>query len=360
MEAVDVRGRFVWHQLLTRDVPGAKKFYPSLTGWKAQPWKLDPTYTVCHSGDVPTAGIMAMAPEFPAEVPAHWMPYIGTRDVDGIAEAAVHAGGYIVKQPSDMKGAGRYAVLADPQGAVFAVIDPENARAEQKGMPPAGQFSWHELATTDNEAAFAFYSNLFGWDALQRMDMGPLGVYLIFGWNGEQKGGIYIKPASQGAQATWLPYARVPDVDATAATVESIGGKLIQPPMDVPGGRITVVVDPSGAAFALHSIPDAPGAPAAVSSNTPKPKSATAKSQVTPAPARPRTKPNTTAKPKAKSKAKARTKSRAKTPIRPTKAKTATRKSSAGKSMSTTKTKPRAKTKGPVRAKAKKAARRKK
>ena len=74
MEAVDVRGRFVWHQLLTRDVPGAKKFYPSLTGWKAQPWPADPTYTVCHAGDVPTAGMMAMAPEFPAEVPPHPLP----------------------------------------------------------------------------------------------------------------------------------------------------------------------------------------------------------------------------------------------------------------------------------------------
>jgi predicted enzyme related to lactoylglutathione lyase len=93
MEAVDVRGRFVWHQLLTRDVPGAKNFYSKLVGWKTQPWPLDPDYTVCHAGDVPAAGMMAMAPEFPAEVPPHWMPYIGTRDVDAVAEAAVLDGG---------------------------------------------------------------------------------------------------------------------------------------------------------------------------------------------------------------------------------------------------------------------------
>ena len=46
-------------------------------------------------------------------------------------------------------------------------------------MAPMGTFSWHELATSDNEAAFAFYSGLFGWDAISRMDMGPMGTYLI-------------------------------------------------------------------------------------------------------------------------------------------------------------------------------------
>ena len=173
MEAVDVRGRFVWHQLMTRDVPGAKKFYSKLIGWKPQPWPLDPTYTVCHSDAGPVAGIMAIPADMPAEVPAHWLQYIGTRDVDGTAQAAVRAGGSIVKAPSDMQGAGRYAVLKDPQGAVFAILDPENARPEVAGVPPLGAFSWHELATSDNEAAFAFYSGLFGWDAMARMDMGP-------------------------------------------------------------------------------------------------------------------------------------------------------------------------------------------
>ena len=130
MEAVDVRGRFVWHQLMTRDVSGAKKFYSKLASWKTMPWPLDPAYTVCHADAGPVAGITEMPAGLPAEVPPHWMQYIGTRDVDATADAAVRAGGSIVKAPSDMQGAGRYAVLQDPQGAVFAIIDPENARPE--------------------------------------------------------------------------------------------------------------------------------------------------------------------------------------------------------------------------------------
>lgn len=315
MAEIDVRGRFVWHQLLTRDVPGAKKFYPTLTGWSTQAWPPDPTFTVCHSGDVPTAGMMPMAPEFPAEIPAHWMQYIGTRDVDATAEAAVLAGGYIVKQPSDMKGAGRYAVLADPQGAVFAIIDPENARAESGDRPPLGQFSWHELATSDNEAAFAFYSNLFGWEASRRMDMGPLGVYLIFAQNGVEKGGMYIKSAEMPGQPFWLPYVHVPSVDAAVSVVEAGGGKILQPPMDVPGGsRIVVITDPAGAAVALHSYPDTmTTAPAKA---RPKPK-AKAKAKAKPKPvakvkARPMARKKPAKKSRPKVKVKVKTKSKAK------------------------------------------------
>ncbi len=294
MEAVDVRGRFVWHQLMTRDVPGAKKFYSKLVGWKTMAWPLDPAYTVCHADSGPVAGIMALPAEVPAEVPSHWMVYIGTPDVDATADAAVKAGGSVIKSPSDMQGAGRYAVLADPQGAVFCIINPENARPEAAGMPPVGAFAWQELATTDNEAAFAFYSQLFGWEAMQRMDLGPTGIYLIFGSNGVQRGGIYIKPADMPAPPNWLPYAAVPNADNAHAFVMSSGGKELAAPMDVPGGgRITCFVDPTGAAFAVHSM-SAAAAPAEKPAARPKAKpKAKAKAKVA-------------AKPKAKSKTKAR------------------------------------------------------
>jgi hypothetical protein len=312
MEAVDVRGRFVWHQLLTRDIPGAKKFYAKLVGWKAQPWPLDPGYTVCHAGEVPTAGMMEMTPEVPAEAPPHWLQYIGTRDVDGTAEAAVRAGGSIIKPPSDMKGAGRYAVLQDPQGAVFAVIDPENARAEPAGVPPLASFSWHELATSDHEAAFAFYSNLFGWDALQRMDMGPMGTYLIFGQDNVQKGGIYIKPADSPGAPNWLPYCHVANVDQAVETAKAGGGTLMLPPMDVPGGsRVAVLMDPTGAAFAIHSMPAA-AMPEASSATAAKPKGSASPKPRAATRAKAKAKPKPKPKVKAKMKAKTRPKAKAK------------------------------------------------
>ncbi len=162
--------------------------------------------------------------------------YIGTRDVDGTAAAAVRAGGSILKGPEDIKGAGRYAILKDPQGAAFAILDPENARPEAAGPPPGGSFAWHELATSDNEAAFAFYSGLFGWDAMERMDMGPVGIYLIFGSNGVQRGGMYIKPPDMPAPPNWLPYVSHANADKAMETAVATGGKSMNGPMDVPGG----------------------------------------------------------------------------------------------------------------------------
>jgi predicted enzyme related to lactoylglutathione lyase len=268
MEAVDVRGKFVWHQLMTRDVPGAKKFYSQLAGWKMQAWPPDPNYTVCVAGDVPAAGIMAIPDDLAAQVPAHWLQYIGTRDVDGVADAAVRAGGTLMKSPADMQGAGRYAVLKDPQGAQFAILDPQNARPEIIGVAPSGSFSWHELATTDNEAAFAFYSALFGWDAITRMNMGPIGTYLLFGWNGQQRGGMYISPAGAPNPPGWLPYVSVPNADARYALATANGAREMFSPMDVPGGgRIAAIIDPAGAAFAVHSMP-ASGAVSGVSAPT--------------------------------------------------------------------------------------------
>jgi predicted enzyme related to lactoylglutathione lyase len=273
MEAVDVRGRFVWHELMTRDVPAARKFYSKLTGWKPQAWPLDPTYTVNHSEHGPQSGFFGIPADMPAEMPAHWVTYIGTRDVDGTVAAAVRAGGSVVKGPDDIKGAGRYAVLKDPHGAVFAILDPENSRAEPTGWPPHGSFSWHELVTTDHEAAFAFYSALFGWDALARHDMGPMGTYLIFGSHGVERGGMFIKPAENPGAPYWLPYVSIPDADAAFATATGSGAKVLVPPMTVPGGtRIAQLMDPTGAAFAVHSAGAPAEAPAPAPAAKPGPK----------------------------------------------------------------------------------------
>jgi predicted enzyme related to lactoylglutathione lyase len=309
----DVRGRFVWHQLMTRDVPGAKKFYSKLVGWKTMPWPLDPAYTVCHAELGPVAGIMEIPAEFPSDVPSHWVQYIGTRDVDATADAAVRAGGSVMKAPSDMQGAGRYAVLKDPQGALFAIIAPENARPEGAGPPELGTFSWHELATTDNEAAFAFYSGLFGWDAIQRMDMGPSGAYLIFGQNGVQRGGMYI-PSTAQMPPSWTPYAHVPDADEAHALATTLGSTPLFGPMEVPGGsRVGGLVDPAGAVFAIHSMPAVTAAATPAAEPTPR---ARAKPKARPArkPAAKKVAPKKKA-PARKAKAKAKVKVKAK--VRP-------------------------------------------
>ena len=146
------------------------------------------------------------------------------------------------------------AVLADPQGTVFAVYTPE-APTPSSDTPALGEFSWHELATTDPAAALGFYSALFGWEKTNSFDMGPeSGLYQMYGWGGKSMGGIYKKPADMPAPPNWLPYAMVANADQAAARATAAGGQIVNGPMEVPGGdRIAVILDPQGAAFAVHS-----------------------------------------------------------------------------------------------------------
>lgn len=115
--------------------------------------------------------------------------------------------------------------------------------------------SWHELATTDHEAAFEFYSELIGWEKQEAMDMGEAGVYQMYGRpGGEMLGGMYNKTADQPGPPAWLYYVVVRDLKAAIKKVRSGGGKIVVEPMEVPGGsRIAVGIDPQGAAFGLHA-----------------------------------------------------------------------------------------------------------
>ena len=146
-------------------------------------------------------------------------------------------------------------MLADPQGAVFAAHTAEGDVPGHDGPWPVGEFSWHELATTDPSAAFDFYSGIFGWVKTDAMDMGPGGIYQMFGRSKDRSvGGIFKKSAEMPGPCVWLLYIRVDSVDTRATIVQELGGKILNGPMDVPGGgRIAQCLDPQGAAFAIHS-----------------------------------------------------------------------------------------------------------
>ena len=120
----------------------------------------------------------------------------------------------------------------------------------------SGEFCWNELMTTDSSAAFNFYSQLFGWKILQEMDMGPIGVYRVFGIGDRQMGGIMTVPKGSGLPPMWIYYTETPDLDAALERAKKRGATVMNGPMDVPGGgRIAQLKDPQGAAFALHEAP---------------------------------------------------------------------------------------------------------
>lgn len=128
--------------------------------------------------------------------------------------------------------------------------------SEQHQMPAAGTFCWNELSTNDLDAAKRFYTELLGWQ-LKESDATGMKYTEIVASTGEHIGGIYQSGPECGGEAPphWMSYVAVDDVDARAARVESLGGKVCVPPMDIPNvGRFCVINDPSGAALSLITL----------------------------------------------------------------------------------------------------------
>jgi predicted enzyme related to lactoylglutathione lyase len=261
-----VRGRFVWHELMTTDTKSAGSFYSKVGGWNTKPWENDPSYTMFLAKESPMAGLMTLPDEAKAGgTPPNWLTYIGTPNVDETARHATTLGGKVLKQPEDIPTIGRFAILQDPQGAVFAAFTPLQG-PQPESDPVLGDYSWHELMTTDWPAALKFYQSLFGWEEQSSMDMGPeMGMYQMYGRNGKMLGGMFNKPAEQPGPPVWIPYIKVPDSKQAAATAKKLGGQIVSGPMEVPGGDwIAQGIDPQGALFAVHSSkPAATKAPAA-------------------------------------------------------------------------------------------------
>jgi hypothetical protein len=193
----------------------------------------------------------------PAEAtgaPPHWIGYVGVPDVDAAARDVKKLGGVVHHEPTDIPQVGRFAIVADPQGAVFALFTPApSSQPLYAGPPRNGDMTWHELVTTDRDGAWSFYHGLFGWEKGNAMDMGPAGTYQMFNINGVPIGGMMNKTPDMPMPPSWLYYAMVPDINAAADRVKAGGGQVINGPMEVPGGGwILQGVDPQGGMFALH------------------------------------------------------------------------------------------------------------
>ncbi len=255
MAAAD-RGRFVWYDLMTTDVDAAKRFYSAVVGWTTEPWPSDgPPYTMWKANDRAIGGVMALSDAARAGgAPPHWMAYICVPDVDATAKQAVGLGGKVLVPPFDIKDVGRVVIAQDPQGVAFAAFTPLGNPPGHEGPAKPLEFSWHELSTTDAAKAFEFYSALFGWKKTSAVDMGPIGLYQMFGLSETPLGGMMKAPDEQPVPS-WCYYVHVDDVHQGAERATAHGGQVLIPPMEVPGGDwIVVLSDPQGAVFALHHL----------------------------------------------------------------------------------------------------------
>ena len=247
-------GRIVWYELLTTDMNAAEKFYSNVVGWTVSAFDQTPQpyHMFMRGTEIPAAGVMTI-PEG-MNFPPHWGMYVAVDKLEDAVAKIKELGGGELSPIIDVPTIGRMQTVLDPQKAAFSVY--ESSSAHQPDAPrDVGDASWHELMTTDAPGALKFYSQLFGWQQSQAMDMGPMGTYHIFKGGWYDLGGMMNK-STEMAQVPphWGIYFRVPDVDDAAARVKSNGGQVVNGPMEVPGGdRIVNCVDPQGAYLSLHA-----------------------------------------------------------------------------------------------------------
>lgn len=253
--AANKNGHFVWHELLVPDAKAAITFYSETTGWQTQPFSDD--YVMWVSGQGPFGGVTTL-PEQAKKMgaPPYWYGYVQVADINEAASRVKESGGRVVHGPEKVPSVGTTAVIADPQGAVLSIFQPERP-AEARDRMKEGEIGWNELMTSDTVAAAKFYSEVFAWKIVQEHDIGPMGVYRHFGTDGTKEnvfGGMFTLPKGAPIPPCWIYYIETSDIAAAVGRAQQKGATIMNGPMEIPGGggHIAQLADPQGAAFALH------------------------------------------------------------------------------------------------------------
>ena len=231
----------------TSDTDGAKDFYGELFGWEFEDNEVPGggVYTMCHVQGDAVAAIVQQD-----EQPGHWNNYVTVMSADETAAKARQLGANVLEEPFDVMEAGRMAVFADPSGAMLCAWQPrENIGAYRVNDP--GCMTWNELQTRDPRTTAAFYAELFGWEMEPQEDDGKL-AYVIIRNAGRSNGGIMPMSEQHGdAPSYWLAYFTVTSADDAVEKARELGGTVLAGPMELGAGRIAVLTDPQGAAFAV-------------------------------------------------------------------------------------------------------------
>ena len=238
-----------WFELTTADSAAAQGFYGAVLGWTYRDAGMeDFPYILASAGDDMIAGFWQ--PDEP--MPHFWMVYFAVTDCDGTCARLKELGGKVFKEPADIPGTGRFAVVTDPQGAAFGILQPQDGQSGHAfDQAKPGHGNWVELSSTEPLAGLAFYAKLFGWTGSRAMPMGEMGDYQIFAHQGQDIGGM-MRVQLPGVPSHWLPYFGAPSIKAAMAAVTGAGGTVLHGPQEVPGGAfICVGQDPQGVHFAL-------------------------------------------------------------------------------------------------------------
>jgi predicted enzyme related to lactoylglutathione lyase len=259
-----------WVDCQQPDPSAVLPFYSGIFGWEFEdgmPEGSEGQYLLARLRGLDAAAIASVPPGAPPM--AAWNTYIAVADVDDSAEKVRDAGGAVYMEPFDVMDAGRMAVVADPEGAVFCLWKAKESIGAQV-VNEHGALNFNGLATRDPERAEAFYGAVFGWRILA-LDSGPMWVLPGYGDHLEEKNpGLRegmkqmgapegfidvvaaVNPIANGDSDTpvhWNVTFGVDDAAETASRAAELGGEVVAGPFDAPWTRLAIIKDPGGATF---------------------------------------------------------------------------------------------------------------
>lgn len=247
-------GKFIWNDLLTKDLAAARTFYASMFGWTyREETRNGHPYLIAELGGKPVAGLLDVHERQDAD--PQWVSFVSVPDVDAIAKQVIAAGGKMLVEPRAVKVGGRAAVVADPQGAPLGLVRLTGGDPADAGEPTIGRFFWAEYLAKDGARAAEFYKTLLGYEATETDSTPGIHYYLLK--RERVRAGLFQVPDGvTGVRPNWLPYVRVADPAAAADKAKSLGGKVIlQPSPERRNGTLAIITDPGGAAIALQKLP---------------------------------------------------------------------------------------------------------
>ncbi len=247
-------GRWVWHDLVTREAAAARKFYGTLFGWEFEETAREGRpYFIARLGEDVVGGIIEVKGGDETR-PATWLSYLAVADLTGAVEQVTSGGGKVLLAPRAAGDYGVIAIVSDPQGAPLGLAVVTDKVRGDTPKPRRHQFFWMEYLAKDGAAALDFYQTLAGYTTEKPRSLAGT-EYHVLSKERPRAGLFEINPRSN-VQPNWLPYLLVENPAGFAARVEGLGGKvLLAPHMDIRGGSLTVVADPTGGAIALQKWP---------------------------------------------------------------------------------------------------------
>ncbi len=264
-------GLFSWTDISVPDPDAGRTFYTSLFGWEADE-QLFPDgslmYIMFRRDGKAVAGMGKQMPEMTEQgIPPVWNSYISVDSVDDTIEKWTAAGGSVMMPAMDVMTSGRMAFVVDAEGAAVGLWEAgDHVGAGVFHVP--GAMSWNELNTRNVDAARDFYGAALGWE-FEAFEGGEGPVYWLVTIPGKKQGDPLSNDNTNGGMLTiteafppempahWNVYFTVADVDATAATLDRLGGNVLVQAFDTPAGRMAVLQDPQGGTFSVIQPPAA-------------------------------------------------------------------------------------------------------